>query len=149
MKSVNGFDHSAFDRSKDDWHVHSFPYKLANYNKKILTNPIQLSSIDYYKNLVSINGDDVMEREKLICNGRCDCVVIWVDYQLDNNSSSLISCWDNEDFNSYQKCSVIFFPQPMQVEVNKHSLIYKVDFNFGDSDFKYFFKIEEMNYKLS
>lgn len=102
LPSVSGFDHSAFDKSKDDWFTHHFPYKLGNYRKKILTNPINLTTLDYYKKLESISSEDIVRKESILSNGRCDCVVVWVDYQLSlEDNDSITKNWDQGDFNSY------------------------------------------------
>ena len=44
---VNGFDHTPFDKTQQDWHTHLFPYKLGQYRKTFLTQPFIIAEINF------------------------------------------------------------------------------------------------------
>jgi hypothetical protein len=82
------------------------------------------------------------EYVQVITSGRCDCIAIWVDYHLNTScESSIIHCFQDGDFEIHQKILVKFLPQSVIVEPVIHSLLYKVGFKVGDSDFDFDFKI--------
>ena len=94
---VNGFDHKPFDQVQQNWHEHLFPYKLAQYKKRLLTAPTCLLEIDYAE-IVSLEESAWLALSlqqsvmlPVIAAGRCHGVAIWVDFGFPSNNTSVQS----------------------------------------------------------
>jgi hypothetical protein len=89
---VSGFDHSPLDRQQENWHEHRFPYKLASYRKRLLTKPMAVSTLDYTR--VASDIEESVREARFVCDGRCDAVAIWVDYDLTPATFTRNTCSD-------------------------------------------------------
>lgn len=150
--SVDAFDHSPFDRRLECWSDHLFPYKLGLYRKKFLTQPFLLYEISYASSDVSSNFGSKSDTISIIESGRCDCVAIWIDYnltparvggtdatgekdlQLKHLNTNL------HDFELHYKQNLKFFAEPVNVAA-KQQLVSTCTFQQGASDFQYSFQI--------
>jgi hypothetical protein len=154
--SVNGvFDHKMYDSVVQNWHEHCYPYKLGHYDKKILSKPTCIGSLDYYRTkaeLMSTSMDSVADIP-ISLSGNDDCatchfVAIWVDYQLMEDASSTIELYRpgstsgaaEVDFPIYSTVYIKFLPVPAKV-TNASILKAGIRFAHGESDFKYDFSI--------
>lgn len=150
--SVDAFDHSPFDRRLESWSDHLFPYKLGSYRKKFLTQPFLLYEISYASSDISSNFGSKSDTISIIESGRCDCVAIWIDYnltparvggtdaagekdlQLKHLNTNL------HDFELHYKQNLKFFAEPVNVAA-KQQLVSTCSFTQGASDFQYSFQI--------
>jgi hypothetical protein len=155
--SVSGFDHSALDARQATWHTHMFPFKLGGYRKRLITAPRAIATLHYTAANVpgSIAQAEAVVSAPVVQDGRCDCVVMWVDYDLSPGVfGTTIPCaqpspvfedilrqWDNGDFPNHLKTSIKFFPEPIAVERGRATLTANVSMEEGESDFKYSFNI--------
>ena len=83
---MNGFDHAPFDQVQQSWHEHLFPYKLAQYKKRLLTAPTCLLEVDFSE-VVSLEESAWLALSwhrsvvlPIVAPGQCHCVAIWVDF---------------------------------------------------------------------
>ena len=129
---VSGFDHTPLDERQSNWHQNLFPFNLAKYGKIFLTKPMMVAELDYVIPTVSINN----KATEILENGRCDCVAIWLDYNLIDD----IMLMNGKDFELHYKCNLKFFPKPIDV-TQTSTLHSSVIFNDGDSDFIFDFNI--------
>lgn len=111
---------------------------------------------------------DVLTRTQVLIDGRCDCIAVWVDYNLSPavvnrqisenkaqeepkyvlkdphsyDSDTVLQQWDEGrgDFPSHLKLNLKFFPTPVEVKQNVSVLVSSTSFTVGDSDFKYDFR---------
>jgi hypothetical protein len=91
-----------------------------------------VAELDYVIPTVSINN----KVNEIIENGRCDCVAIWVDYNLIDD----IMLMNGKDFELHYKCNLKFFSKP--INVTQTSILHSnVIFENGDSDFIFDFNI--------
>lgn len=138
---MNGLNHSPLDEYQKDWYCHLFPYKLANYRKKLLSTPAVCAVLDYSG---VIQSSPVLTYHVPITNeGICDGVAVWVDYDLGGSgSNSVIHQWDYtaHNFRPYLKQSMKFFPQRLSVSTSS-TLQVSTCFNVGDTDYSYDFRI--------
>lgn len=118
--SVCGFDHADLDEQQGDWYTHLYPYKLASYQKTLLSEPVTLGALHYN----SISSTDVATNDlstgehaasalSIVRAGRCDAVVVWVDYELTDSHS--VRAWSGEDFPNYLTVNVKFFKDSKSV----------------------------------
>jgi hypothetical protein len=135
---VNGFDHSPLDERQSDWHSHWFPYKMGCYKKTLLAEPVCIAVLDYASEATDEAGvllSPIVSMPATVTSGRCDCVVLWVDYVISDDN--VLQFWDGSDFPPYVKTSVKFFGLPIEVGVN--SVIQcKSSFSYGDSEIEIF-----------
>ena len=144
--SVCGFDHADLDAEQTEWHAHLYPYKLASYQKTLLSEPTTLGVLHFNpSNSTSINdaradlssGEIAVSSLKIVRAGRCDAVVIWVDYELSDKHS--IHAWNGQDFPIYLTANVKFFAEPREVQSGEavrsevHLDASKVDFVYDFS----------------
>ena len=128
---VEGFDLRYFDDYKSDWTQYSFPYKLGCYEKKILSQPVKLAEFDFEASEPKDSIDETATVPFLTA-GKCDCIAIWVDYELVPGVD--LQCWRDDDFPPYAKVSVWFFKKPDFVGPNSHNLRIQYSFKFGEED---------------
>lgn len=134
-RRVNGFDHSPLDLKQSDWHTHWFPYKMGCYRKTLLTEPVCVAVLDYAGDAVDGEGISVSSLQKMpviVSSGRCDCLVMWVDYDI--SDGNIMSFWDGVDFPSYLKTSVKFLENPIVVASGNSVVELKSSFNYGNSE---------------
>ena len=166
VNSVSGFDHTPLDERQENWHDHMFPFKLANYRKKLLTKPFRIGEIDYSCSQSTDLAESTNSIGKVIISGRCDCVAIWVDYDLKpaiakscggvvhadrknsndtKHDSNVIEQYDESinDFQCHTKLSLKFFKQPVIVRKDESILTCLSTYSQGDSDFTYDFNFVE------
>lgn len=129
---VNGFDHKPLDERQSNWYQNLFPFNLAKYRKKLLTKPTIIASLDYLSPNISVHDKTI----EIICNGRCDCIAIWVDYDLIDNM--ILENWNGNDFELHHKSNLKFLPEP--IDVNQSSLL-QSSTKFEDADFIFNFNI--------
>lgn len=162
---VNGvFDHKAYDAVVQNWHEHCYPYKLGHYDKRVLTRPTCIGTLDYYRSKSELEGtsiDSMVDIPITIkgsngvdgsdnSNAICHFIAIWVDYQLTEDdtctlelyrSSDNSKCAESQmDFPIYSTVYIKFLPVPVKV-TNASILKAGVRFAHGDSDFKYDFSV--------
>lgn len=73
--------------------------------------------------------------------GRCDCVAIWVDYELTELLTLNQFDSDSQNFPPYMKLNLRFFPEAVSVNRGHHLHVFP-KFQFGDSDVDFHFQIE-------
>ena len=75
---VSGFDHKHLDERQGDWQQYWLPYKLADYRKKVLCEPVALHIVDFSNEVTTLPA---RTSDMPITNsGRLDCLAVWVDY---------------------------------------------------------------------
>ena len=126
-----------------------------------------IATLDYSSCVRDIEG--VMNRSPVIADGRCDCIAVWVDYDLtptqvshrtshtaqtdalniqsiprNHESENFLRQWDDaiQDFPSHLKLNLKFFPSPLEVKCDVTYLTSVTSFTSGDSDFQYNFNFE-------
>ena len=77
---VSGFSHKHLDERQSDWQKYWLPYKLADYRKKLLCEPVALHNVDFTRDMVSLPKTTV--QMPINHSGRLDCLAVWVDYGL-------------------------------------------------------------------
>ena len=131
---VNGFDHTPLDERQSNWHENLFPFNLAKYKKKVLTKPTIIAALDYISPNISIYD----KTAEIVNHGRCDCIAIWVDYDLIDNI--MLENWNGSDFDLHHKSNLKFLPE--SINVTKTSLLQSsVKFEEENSDFIFNFNI--------
>lgn len=133
---VLGFDHLYFDIYKDGWHEYSFPYKLGGYRKVLRTAPAAVMTFNY-----SMNPHTIPESTMVfpfVSSGPCDCVAIWVDYDLDETHS--LRGWRDGNFAPHCKVFVRFLPTRNVVDSNSRLEVHS-SFSAGDSDIQFAYSI--------
>ena len=142
----NRFDHSVYDTVVDEWHEYTYPYKLGNYDKKLLTIPTCIACLDYNESLEVLQSRCINNAVTcpIITDIECDChfVAIWIDYQLTSDETSVLSVFQDHtnDFPTYSTHCIKYFPKTVRVN-QENKLCAKLSFNYGDCDFKYDFAI--------
>jgi hypothetical protein len=150
------------DERQEKWHNNMFPYKLGTFKKRLLSKPFSIRELDYTQNISPYKIISQVETN-IILSGRCDCIAIWVDYDLiqsdheylstqeneqkyKSNSSKecpvSIKHWDNEtnDFPVHLKHNLKFFPTPINV-TNETTIVASTSFSGGDTDFEFEFNV--------
>jgi hypothetical protein len=129
---VDGFNHSPLDYFKDGWASYSFPYKLGTYRKRLLSTPMCILSLDYEAS-EQLSISPVTTSCPLITDGICDCIAIWVDYDLLPGCS--LSAWDGSDFPPWLKVFVRFLPERRLIDQSSSMrLEIQAGFEYGASD---------------
>ncbi len=54
------FDHATYDSVVADWHEHCYPYKLGHYDKQMLTEPVCVGSLDYFRSKEELENTGTM-----------------------------------------------------------------------------------------
>ena len=126
-----------------------------------------IAILDYTSTARSLS--DVLTQTPVLSDGRCDCIAVWVDYDLSpavvnlqdsanigeketkntpkdpkcHDSDTVLQQWDEgiNDFPSHLKLNLKFFPTPIKVQQNVTTFAATTSFTVGDSDFKYDFKL--------
>lgn len=146
--SVCGFDHADLDAEQTEWHTHLYPYKLASYQKTLLSAPTTLGVLHYNPHSPSSasdtradlsTGQSASSSLQIVRAGRCDAVVIWVDYELSETHS--IHAWNGQDFPNYLTLNVKFFAEPRAVQLGE-MLASQVHLDASKVDFVYDFALE-------
>ena len=128
---VSGFDHSHLDDRQGEWQQYWLPYKLADYQKKAVCEPVELHMVDLASEMVTLPAH-TMEMP-VIATGRLDCLAVWVDYggfgqgQGEEEGGWLESFGPGNypeepahvDFPPYMKVTLRFFPYAQQQVVGK------------------------------
>eukprot|EP01041_Mallomonas_annulata_P004801 gene4801-9574_t len=168
--SVHGFDHTSFDSAKGRWHDHHFPYKIGTFRHRILSDSYCIALLDYTSGMIKSPQDDsdtnnnnnnsnsnsnsnneTSFQSNLLLNidmimrttGRCDCVVIWVDYDLiENDNEDIIRYFsvEKQNFPYHLKTFIKFLPHSLPV-VSSQLLKCTASINDGDSDFTLSFNL--------
>ena len=160
--TVSGFDHSALDDRQANWHTHMFPFKLHSYRKRMLTKPQAIAMLDYTSMTPLESLPSTSFTLPFVSDGRCDCVVLWSDFDCtpgllggtspgmndELDSHLILRQWNQQtdsngdfDFPSHLKTSVKFFSKPVVVTKELATVIATVAFQKGESDFIYDFCI--------
>ena len=176
---VNGFPHYSYDviltgsgtgavgQPPGSWSDNLFPYKLAQYNKRLLSHPVCIATLDiesFYDDY-SIDITGVID---IYDSGICHCVAIYIELDNsptnstvhDNNStnntnttSAYNTSYNNNnnilhgiqsdigDFPLHHTCHLKFLPEPLSVSRcgTGTGLSYRMKFEYGDSDLKFEF----------
>lgn len=126
-----------------------------------------IAALDYTSRARTL--PDVLTRTQVLTDGRCDCIAVWVDYNLSpaavnrqiseskdqgepkyvpidlhsHDSDTVMQQWDEgkRDFPSHLKLNLKFFPTPIEVKQIVSVLASTTSFTVGDSDFKYDFRL--------
>jgi hypothetical protein len=140
--SVRGFDHRAFESAKRGWEGNLFPYKLGCYSKTFLSAPCCVLQVDYSSgNFINTDsGNTWSTLIPIVRSGRCDCFVIWVDYDL--TDSLFIRYLDNEtaDFPHHLKCLLKYFPSGIDASTSQ-SFMCEVALSENDASLEFDFKL--------
>lgn len=148
LRSVCGFDHADLDAQQQDWHTHLYPYKLASYQKTLLSEPVTLGVLHYNTAIGASPADSRVDLGSgasassalpIVQAGKCDAVVIWVDYELTDSHS--LCAWDGRDFPIYLTVNVKFFAAPQQVQPGQ-SVLGSVRLDHSKADFELDFELE-------
>ncbi len=146
---VSGFDHSHLDERQGNWQQFWLPYKLADYQKKALCQPVELHVVDLSREMVDLPARK--SHMPITASGRLDCLAVWVDYgglgvNTDDTGGWLASFGpgnypdqpDFVDFPPYMKVTLRFFPYAQQQFVAQekgHTVAITSSFVVGASDF--------------
>jgi type III protein arginine methyltransferase len=87
---VSGFDHSPLDEVQERWHDNWFPYKLGNYRKTLLSDPLCIATIDYQ--LIASHPHELCRAVQTVpdqtllpvtrgAGQQVDCMALWVEYE--------------------------------------------------------------------
>ena len=153
-----GLDHAAFNCEVRDWHSHWYPYKLADYQKRLLCEPLTLCTLDFENPNFSLPSEGHLSSSSIVTAGRCDAVAVWMDYCLldtcdlsmptdpsrgggeggEGASSSVLS-----ELPHYLVANLKFFPIAIPVKQEQEfRLTCRTKFQFGDPDFTFDFRLE-------
>jgi len=146
--SACGLDHAAFNCEVQDWHSHWYPYKLADYQKRLLCEPLTLCTLDFENPRFNLPSDGYLSSASIVRAGRCDAVAVWVDYCLfagdtcdlsmhRGGGSSVLFDWPH-----YLVANLKFFPSSIPVEEGA-ALMCRTKFQFGDPDFSFDFRLDK------
>ena len=143
-----GFDHGPYQEQQKEWFTHLFPYKLAQYRKKFLTNPTCIANIRLGGDHFLENGGVLETELQVVRRGSCHCVALWVDWLLwehDNNGDDIVlsaTGKNNEsgnfEFPMHHTANLKFFEVSKNVDVSDtvkafvaFNPILKADFDFN------------------
>jgi len=101
---VSGIDHSSFDQVIDGWEKNLFPYKLSDYRKKKLSEPVCIATINYRQGEINCIQEGLLT---FTCDGSFDCVAVFVNYSL-GFDLPLVDMLDA----TYVKHNILFLPNP-------------------------------------
>lgn len=141
VAQVLGFDHSAYDSVVEgNWYQYLYPYKLGNYRKILLAKPQRVCEIDYVNKMKDINETCLFPTT---ISGRCDAVMIWVDYGLyhDEQNEIMLNFYriqnsGVEDFPLYYYPNIIFLKDSIDVTMKSHICSIKCEFQIGMPNIK-------------
>lgn len=146
IDSVCGFDHADLDEQQEDWHTHLYPYKLASYQKTLLSEPVTLGVLHFNNPTTSSAATDDLSSGACIASalnimraGRCDAVVIWVDYELTDSHS--VRAWSGEDFPNYLTVNVKFFADSKSVQAG-NIIVGDIRLDGSKGDFVFGFELQ-------
>lgn len=122
------------DNRQQNWHEYLYPYRLANYRKRPLAQPIEIAILDYAQPISKIECSKEIIFDQ---SGTCDGVAIWVDYVVDNERK--LRYWNGFDFPPFMTQNIRFFPTYPQVQKG-NKLLVRTNFSVGDSDLNYTFQ---------
>ena len=137
------------------WSEHLYPYKIAEYEHTLLTEPTIIGHLNYYNGINDSVGctADTIDRNVITktktaftTNGQCDGVIIWVDYDVDLEGTKSIQYYhknhkdtiQNIQFMHHAKVSVKFFETSMNIvkTVTTAPVLHvETGFEYGASDF--------------
>ena len=165
---VNGFPHYSYDVTltgsgtgtpHDSWSDNLFPFKLGQYNKRLLSHPVCIATLDiesFYDNDYSIDINGILD---IYESGVCHCIAIYIELDNtqvstlhDNNNTTNTSAYNNTAYNNsnnnilhgiqsdigdfplHLTTSLKFLPEPVNVSRGGTGLSYRMKFEYGDSD---------------
>ena len=133
----------------------TYPSPIAFPN---LTLPAVIASLDYSVGVRTL--EEVVTRTVISTTGMCDCIAVWVDYDLSpatvaanvndalrepgrHTAPTVLQQWneDKNDFPCHLKLNLKFFPMPVAVTEELTILTTRTFFTSGDSDFNYDFQL--------
>lgn len=134
----------------------SISLSLITITKPILSAVI--ATLDYSVGVQTL--EDVVTHTAICTTGMCDCIAVWVDYDLTPTTittsardrlkepgshlePNVLQQWNEgrNDFPYHLKLNLKFFPMPVAVTKELTVLTTRTSFTSGDSDFKYNFKL--------
>lgn len=115
LNRVNGFDHSELDTEQQDWASHMYPYKIAAYEYRALSEPAMLAAIDFADGEALVFDALQTAVLPIIQDGSCDAVAVWVDYEL--TPGNFLRTYADGAFAYHQTVNIKFFGTPQRVEV--------------------------------
>ena len=116
---MNGFVHSAFNEAVKHWDRSLYPFPLAMYDFKPLTEPQAILSIDFRQPLFSVEIPSELGVKE---EGSANCLVIWCEYYLGEVDSfedvpeNWLTPYENGKFVFYKKQLVKFKKNPTSVK---------------------------------
>lgn len=146
---VEGFDLVPFDElikgATDISDPALEPHPLWEYPCKALTEPFEIMSFDFGKDIDQIQNETVNERVLFQCSGICNAVALWVEYKFVNETFSIGPCTkvipgENVDWYRYSHQAVHFIEKPQLVE-NITLLNIEATFKPKDGDMSFKFQI--------
>ena len=158
---VLGFDHTALNDEQRNWSEYLYPYKITEYEHVLLSSPMEIGRLDYHCECPS--STSVISKTDtclFTCNGSCDGILIWVDYDITPDGSIKVKSYENGSFFSQAKVSVKFFETPVSINLDNKDgprtdrnrdccdnsiyskLCVRTSFEYGASDFSYTFWVE-------
>lgn len=121
-----------------------YPYKIAEYRYKLLTEPCEIGELNYLRS--EELRDQSVSRSvncSFVSSGRCDAVVVWSDYSINESGALSVLCCENKVFAYHAKVSIKFFSAPVEIEtISEHDLHVDTTFIYGASDFSYNFLVK-------
>jgi hypothetical protein len=119
---VNGFDHRELDVEQQDWASHMYPYKIASYEYRALSEAATVAVIDFAD--AEALGFGAMQTAVLsiIQDGSCDAVAVWVDYEL-APAGNFLRTYADGAFAYHQTVNIKFFDAPQRVEAGGNTAV--------------------------
>ena len=139
---VSGFEHRVLDAHQADWHTHSFPYSLGEYDHTLLSEPKEVGAFTYGKNCTGF-ATSADSSISITVSGRCDAVAIWVDYDL-TPAIHLKMCrpegTGRQRFPLHCRTMIQFYKEPIEVEAGVSQVTCEVETSTSHHP-QYLFKI--------
>ena len=118
VATVNGFHHSAFADAVKGWSQSLYPFPLAMYNFKPLSQPQAILTIDFMQPLYAISMPSTMQVTE---KGEFNCTVVWTELYIGESpfqdlANNWVSPYQQGKFVGYQKQLLAFQEEARAVE---------------------------------
>ena len=115
---MNGFHHSAFADAVKGWSQSLYPFPLAMYSFKPLSQPQAILTIDFMQPLYAISMPSTMQVTE---KGEFNCTVVWTELYIGESpfqdlANNWVSPYQQGKFVGYQKQLLAFQEEARAVE---------------------------------